>query len=402
MARTVLKLSGTILAVCASALHAQAATITAASTAQRDVAAAVASAQDGDTVVIPAGNSTWTSALTITKAITLQGQGIGKTFWRRHQGFLNLQPTNNKPIRVTGIYFDMSPYSGSDGDRPAINFYGTCTSLRIDHCYFLCGERAVYLHGIGYGVVDHCTFRNNYISLMPSMSGSDGGSNSWAQAIKPGDINTLVVEDCTFLCDQPGGSSGFIESDFYGQNGARCCIRHCNFDYTGTGLPFKPGDAHGYSPSWGNGTRFYEIYNNVFHCKYTYRFAYLRGGTQIWHDNQFIRDNAGSPPLCMGLTRESVGYSSGQQSTKQLITQSFFWNNTLSVGGGAANSVGAAPAGTNPNEPVLNRDYFNRPIKSGDPWYPYTPLVYPHPRVTADNAGKPAPVGNLRVIASSN
>jgi hypothetical protein len=391
MLRIVLKVGLATLAMSATAVQSQAATITAASTAQKDVAAAVASAQDGDTVLIPAGNSTWTSGLTITKAITLQGQGIDKTFLRRHQGLLILQPANNKPIRVTGIYFDMSPYSGSEGDRPGIIFYGTCTSLRIDHCYFLCGERAVYIYGIGYGVVDHCTFRDNYISLMPSMAGKDFGNTIWAQAIVPGSANTMTVEDCNFLCDEPGSRSGFIESELYGSNGATCCVRHCNFDYTGTGLAFHV-DAHGHSPSWGNGTRFYEVYNNVFHCKYTYRFAKLRGGTHIWHDNQFIND-AGSSTAVMALTRETVGGI----STQQLVTKSFFWNNTLN-----GSPAGATDDGSVANEPVLNKDFFNRAIKSGDPWYPYTPLVYPHPRVTADNGGKPSPVANLRVTASGS
>ena len=36
-------------------------------------------AVDGDTIVLPAGTFTWISGITITKAITLQGQGVGST-----------------------------------------------------------------------------------------------------------------------------------------------------------------------------------------------------------------------------------------------------------------------------------------------------------------------------------
>src|SRR5438045_2334012 len=54
-------------------------TITAASPSLANVATAISSAADGDTVVIPSGTATWTSGLAIKKAITLQGKGIGST-----------------------------------------------------------------------------------------------------------------------------------------------------------------------------------------------------------------------------------------------------------------------------------------------------------------------------------
>jgi hypothetical protein len=54
-------------------LQLRAATITAASVSFDDVSAAVASAVDGDIVMIPAGTATWTSTFTLTKGITLLG-----------------------------------------------------------------------------------------------------------------------------------------------------------------------------------------------------------------------------------------------------------------------------------------------------------------------------------------
>jgi len=55
------------------------ATITASSTSLSSVQAAVNAANDGDTVLIPAGSSTWTGALTIDKSISVIGAGIGQT-----------------------------------------------------------------------------------------------------------------------------------------------------------------------------------------------------------------------------------------------------------------------------------------------------------------------------------
>jgi hypothetical protein len=61
---------------------ASAATINAASCSYNDVSSAINSAQRGDTVLVPAGNCTWNSTLTITKGITLQGAGVDKTIIR--------------------------------------------------------------------------------------------------------------------------------------------------------------------------------------------------------------------------------------------------------------------------------------------------------------------------------
>ena len=64
----------------ASALSAEAATIAAASCSSLHVQTAITSAAAGDTVVVPAGNCTWTSTVRITsKALTLRGAGVGAT-----------------------------------------------------------------------------------------------------------------------------------------------------------------------------------------------------------------------------------------------------------------------------------------------------------------------------------
>ena len=44
-----------------------------------DVSAAIGSAKDGDTVIVPTGTATWTTPLNITDNITLQGAGAGST-----------------------------------------------------------------------------------------------------------------------------------------------------------------------------------------------------------------------------------------------------------------------------------------------------------------------------------
>src|SRR4029453_1145448 len=60
-------------------LPVDAATINATGCTRDLVAAAVTQAVDGDTVTIPAGTCSWTTNLTVDKAITIQGAGIGQT-----------------------------------------------------------------------------------------------------------------------------------------------------------------------------------------------------------------------------------------------------------------------------------------------------------------------------------
>src|ERR1700757_607388 len=62
----------------------------------------------GDTIAIPAGTFTWSTKVTIAKAITLQGAGIGQTIIKD-----NVQNTQlilwtlaaGQPSRLTGIEF---------------------------------------------------------------------------------------------------------------------------------------------------------------------------------------------------------------------------------------------------------------------------------------------------------
>src|SRR5713226_8536946 len=59
--------------------QADATTVTAKSVSLADVGSAVGSAREGDTVMVPAGTASWTSTLTITKGITIEGAGNDKT-----------------------------------------------------------------------------------------------------------------------------------------------------------------------------------------------------------------------------------------------------------------------------------------------------------------------------------
>src|SRR5436190_20708683 len=96
-------------------------------------------AHSGDTILVPSGTFTWTAGITITKAITLQGQGIGQTIIRDAggNGPHNWTLVAGQPSRMTGIEFQ-------DGGRATTKYgwlliHGSNTNgstFRMDHCKF--------------------------------------------------------------------------------------------------------------------------------------------------------------------------------------------------------------------------------------------------------------------------
>src|SRR5437667_11878146 len=65
-------------------------------------------AQNGDTITLPAGTFTWSTGVNITKAITLQGAGVGVTIVKdgvQSGQLIAWSLTAGLPSRLTGIEF---------------------------------------------------------------------------------------------------------------------------------------------------------------------------------------------------------------------------------------------------------------------------------------------------------
>src|ERR1041384_7840037 len=63
---------------------------------------------NGDTITLPAGTFTWSTTLTINKAITLQGAGIGATIIKDNASNVKLIDCSlvaSRLTRITGIEF---------------------------------------------------------------------------------------------------------------------------------------------------------------------------------------------------------------------------------------------------------------------------------------------------------
>ena len=106
----------------------RAATRTAAALTPEAVGAAICAAKDGDSVQLPAGTAVWSAKSWNTghspkvKAIIIQGAGIDQTIItvdksQNGNTSFNLEGTEGKPFRVTGITLDGSlhPNEASGG-----------------------------------------------------------------------------------------------------------------------------------------------------------------------------------------------------------------------------------------------------------------------------------------------
>src|SRR4029453_222295 len=82
-------------------------------------------AQNGDTITLPAGTFTWSTTVTISKGITLQGAGSDLTVIER-SGTAPLIQIQGLPsdlsVRVTGIRFNA--HVGQNGDLTSIYVTG--------------------------------------------------------------------------------------------------------------------------------------------------------------------------------------------------------------------------------------------------------------------------------------
>jgi hypothetical protein len=170
--------------------QAQAATINAASCSRANVQTAITAASEGDTVLIPSGSCTWTTTITIDKAIIIKGQGTSNQYgagasapvitnntpvlYSAHSAIFNIQPTSDKAIRITNVYFNTAAH---DNTWPGVQITGRedgsfgLTKIRIDHCSFNFGGRQLFVVGWVYGVADHNYFLNGDISI--GISGDD-------------------------------------------------------------------------------------------------------------------------------------------------------------------------------------------------------------------------------------
>jgi hypothetical protein len=381
--------------------------IRASSCAQADVQVAVNSAKDGDTVLMPAGNSVWTSPSTGNmvndnrpsvsvqgRSLTLQGAGIDKTVITDNTGGQCFQVPirvvngGGRSLRIADFTFKSAATLADAAIDGIVNVSGGCKRFRIDHCKFE-GMRfgnAIVVSGETYGVIDHCTFvttaePGNFKAFQIVGAGDD----SWKEPLSLGTANAVYVEDCTL-------DYRLAYRCLDAANGARWVFRH-NTVYNNTDVGTHGYDSDPRSQLSG------EVYDNTFlhtAAGNYYTLIAFRGGTGVVFNNK-VRNTVGGwnsfvslyyycacpgnktnthPTATKYPGKDQPGRGpDGDGDGVQDLEPIYEWNNTVEL------SPHIVVADICPEVHTFikeNRDYCQRTPRPG-----YVPYAYPHPLTLA-------------------
>ncbi|MFP4401233.1 MAG: DUF4215 domain-containing protein [Candidatus Woesearchaeota archaeon] len=247
-----------------------------------DVQAAIDSANDGDTVIIPAGDCTWNEddniwngAVYLDKDIVLRGQGEDTIIrWNGEQSAIF---TDFVGARITGLHFIFN----EDQDTIGIAIKGQ--GWRIDDCIFenfvtdtIEGVSASTSSGAQHpvGLIDNNIFINTRALVLGSTSVM--ANDRWVEPLDLGTNNAV-----------------FIENNFFNRSNGNCIDSNYGGKYV-----FRFNDAEGcyveaHSVQGENrASRSWEIYNNTLDQEEASIWVSmsLRGGTGVIFDNTLTGD----------------------------------------------------------------------------------------------------------------
>lgn len=293
-----------IIIILAAASAAMAQTITAANCSESAVQGAITSAPAGWTVLVPAGNCTWSPNVTVAdKALTIQGAGVGQTVIAG--GGVNLRKSAS---RITGFTFNLGGSTvnveGSVGFRLDHNTI-TSPSAGSPFCLQIVGSlNGTRSNTPSEGLIDNNNFTNCRIVVFGEYFDT-GGSDRWADPLDLGTGRAVYVEDNTAQvtnCVQ--GSTGvlcnFVDANVGGRYVARFnTIVNAYFEMHGAG-------------EFTRAARLAEIYHNATILQtgsinpLAGYFAPLnqRGGFSLMFHNTFTPDHP-DPAIGIGYERSA-------------------------------------------------------------------------------------------------
>jgi hypothetical protein len=325
-------------------------TVNANSAAQSDVAAAIASAADGDIVAIPGGTAVWTRSLRVKKGMTIQGAGVGNTIIKdgvRSGPLLDCSLATGKLTRITGIEFQDGGRSGNElGGILKITGSNTNGSqFRMDHCQFDDLNGMIVLNTV-IGVIDHNTFirasKNGDSIVVYDTFWNDGalGDASWADDTQFGTDRFLFIEDNVFR-NNGDGLHGVTDS----YAGARFVVRYNQiFD--------EAVYTHGTeSNGRARGTRAVEVYNNNYVGTNRNRFVgQMRSGVILFHDNTitgYWKELTEFTLQAYRLDDVFAPWGGADGTNHWDVNSGPFYSGTASIGGNHTVSVSGSPWSTN-------------------------------------------------------
>lgn len=364
--------------------RASAAEVAAASCSLAHVSTAVAAANSGDVVTIPAGECTWTGQLAITEEIVLRGAGaastiITNTYAGGYDGMIQFTVAADT---AAGLGIQNISFLNAVGHSSwLIEILGVDTHVVIKDCAFTGDGDGVAIYKIGrsYGVIADCTF----VDYQEFLQLYGDGAAGWTRDAPAGTANNFFVEDCTFTRPTFNAAHAVV-----GWEGSETVFRHnmlTNLDIDFHGKCFA-------GPLDDRSARWYEVYSNTVTATEANQADVLnaRGGTGLVYDNIITTSGDGSfvntlvlrhyrirTSGCaaeLGCCENVEGYPCHDQigrGKNQALEPTYLWNNT----GGSVSVVdtGADCAYTSANYIALGRDYYASAMPG------YTPYTYPHP-----------------------
>jgi len=234
-----------------------------------DVQSKVNSANDGDTITLPAGSLSWAARVSITKNITLQGAGTSAT-GGGDQTVITDNSASGSPLlaitvnssgvfRMTGI----TVQSGLAKDGGIININGP-GNVRIDHCHLnatsTTSAKAILLGTGVFGVMDHCILDftgGNAIYIYNGRQGAGDwmGNLEWSLPTNFGSADYFFIEDNIINGNVPSGAYNTRVYD--GFTATKVVLRFNTLYQTCTGETH----ATGHAPD-DRGLRSQEVYGN--------------------------------------------------------------------------------------------------------------------------------------------
>ncbi|HXI69241.1 MAG TPA: hypothetical protein VNN22_02670 [Verrucomicrobiae bacterium] len=245
---------------------------------------ALATANEGDTVLIGPGDCVINNSILINRNIsfTIAGSGTNLTTLRSANGlgamiWVITSSTNVFVMRDLNIVGATG--NGQGGclmfGHPAYDFAGMFRIYNIQMTNVI--GRGITA-GAGrthnsYGLIDHCNFvaAPGYAQMF---SPEGAVANAWTNSNPIGTLNVLCIEDCTMKTTAEG--NGYFDS----YNGAQVVFRHNFCD------GYSPIGGHGYD-SGDSSIRTWEVYENVFtNWGNGAAFAVWRGGSGVMFSNK--------------------------------------------------------------------------------------------------------------------
>jgi len=394
--------------------------VTALSGSAHDIQAAinVVAASGGGTVHIPAGNFTFNivsdgfmsisnqrCGVQVPGGVSIIGAGNNQTIlnvpvdaWdsANHGTYVKnymfvLNGQNNKPIRISGIYFQGSvdytggPTTDTYAKLSAVCAYGV-RDYRIDHCTFMDFTDMAILTTNNYvrnpqgncGLIDHCIIDNPYKDVYLART---GGNPLWGYGIVVGgDENyptfnpdytqyfgqyhhdITYIEDCTIARTRHAVAGGSQSNAFY-------VLRYSTLTDMIVAGYASYQDVHG----GGEGAECYG--NTIINTPADYRSGYSsgdyigigfysRGGFALYHDNTIRNFQNGQGIV---LANDQSAYA--EYRTRNV----WIWNNNYV---NCETQVGTAPNAFPIRE---NIEYFLRAPTQAQDGFTYVPYQYPFP-----------------------